>query len=411
MHRRSISTARSFAAKLTHVGLVGLVIIALSTLALPASAAGNQVNVYPDDLSSTNVSSERTGWDATGVSKFTGLPTPGTKWALDIENKPPGSASIDANGLTLSVTDDPITKVRYQYYVGTGGYPAVDALAPTLADVFAAPLGWDQTLVSGNATFGVGLQIQLEKEISAGVYDRVTVTNTADPGTGSRDFLTANWFANSDIYTDGYLAGTVANQKYLTTGVAKDLLLTNFGDFTVVSFGPNLGRDYAYDYRIQDFTILDQTFHFIEGDTDTTPVTVVVPRGFLAMTVPAGATLSTGVPDADSTVVLAATVVTDERRDVLNWTASVSLPELTGSTTSETIPTTGATYTAATVTKTGTSTVTPTAITGLTAATTSRAATGVHGENTSSWTATLTVPIPANVLADTYSGTMTQSVL
>ena len=232
---------------------------------LPASAAETStvVSVHQEDFSPINVSTGRTFWDSANATKFTELPATGTKWALDIENKPAGSASVGANGLTLSVVDDPApTKVRYQYYVGTEGYPAIDSQLPTLTDVFAAPLGWYQTLISGEERFGVGLQIQLEKEITPGVYARVTVTNTAVPGTGLRDFNAANWFANTNIHADGYLTGSVVNERFFTVGVAQNILLTNFGDFTVVSFGPNLGRDLAYDYRIQDFTILGQTFHF-----------------------------------------------------------------------------------------------------------------------------------------------------
>jgi LPXTG-motif cell wall-anchored protein len=232
---------------------------------LPASAAetSNVVAVRQADFSPINVSNQRTFWDTANATKFTELPATGTKWALDIENKPAGSATVGDDGLKMSVIGgNDKTKIRYQYYVGTNGYPAIDAQAPTLADVFAAPLGWNQTLISGYDEFGVGLQIQLENETAPGVYARVTVTNTADPGTGLRDFKSANWFANTDIHADGYLAGKVVAVRFLTSGVAPDTLLTNFGDFSVVSFGPNLGRDYAYDYRIQDFAILGQTFYF-----------------------------------------------------------------------------------------------------------------------------------------------------
>ncbi|GAB2827823.1 hypothetical protein GCM10027022_18620 [Alpinimonas psychrophila] len=282
MSRRNAPVARRSTFKLGLVGLVGLLTFALAASALPASAAvTSTIPVYQDDLSSTNVSSGRTSWDSSNSVKFNELPAAGTKWALDIENKPAGSALIGVSGLTLSVTNNNSTptKVRYQYYVGTGGYPAVDARFPTLIDVFAAPLGWDQALVSGEERFGVGLQIQLEKEITPGAYARVTVTNTAVPGTGPRDFRTGNWFANTNIHADGYLDGIVVNERYFTVGVARDILLTNFGDFKVVSFGPNLGRDLAYDYRVQDFTILDQTFHFTVPSVSTSSTVSVSPSG------------------------------------------------------------------------------------------------------------------------------------
>jgi hypothetical protein len=148
--------------------------------------------------------------------------------------------------------------------------------------------------------------------------------------------------------------------------------------------------------------------------TAETPVTVTVAAGVLSITAPATAALSTGVPGADSTVTLTATDVTDERAGTTNWTATVSLPALTGNAvdSTETIPTTGATYLADTATLTGSPTLAdPTLKTDLsTAAQTSQATTAVSGNNSASWTATLTVPIPDQVLADTYSGVMTQSV-
>ena len=146
---------------------------------------------------------------------------------------------------------------------------------------------------------------------------------------------------------------------------------------------------------------------------DTT-TTVVVPAGVLSITAPATATLVTAAvaPGADSSVTLGATKVTDERAGTAGWIATVSLPVLSDSaTTPKTIPTTSATYLAATATLTGAPTVAaPSTVTGLSTAKTSQSATAVSGNNTASWTATLTVPIPAQALASTYTGTMTQSV-
>lgn len=147
--------------------------------------------------------------------------------------------------------------------------------------------------------------------------------------------------------------------------------------------------------------------------TADTPVTVTVAPGFLSITAPGTTSLSTGVPGADSTVVLGATVVTDERASTTNWTATVILPALTGDAvgSTETIPTIGATYLADAATLTGSPTLAAPALkTDLSTAKTSQATTAVSGNNSASWAATLTVPIPDQVLADTYSGVMTQSV-
>ena len=148
--------------------------------------------------------------------------------------------------------------------------------------------------------------------------------------------------------------------------------------------------------------------------TDTTPVTVVAVAGVLAISAPTGTTtLTPAVPGATSTTTLGNTTVTDERADTAGWLADVTLPALTGTSPSTvTIPTTDATYTAGTATKTGTVTVTAaTVITGLGTAKTSQTATAVNGNHTATWAASLTVKMPTDVLADTYSGTMTQSVL
>lgn len=283
MNYRLRFSARSTVAKIALAGLAagGAMAVGIVGSPLPASAndpGTSNTAVYPDDLSSNNVSSSRTVWDATGVSQFAAFPATGTRWALDIENKPRGTAAISANGLTLSVSTSPApTKVRFQYYIGTGGYPAIDSQTPTLADVLALPLGWQQTLVSGASDYGPTLQMLLEKEISPGVFDRVTISNIWNPGTGPRNFGASPWFSDSNIHADGYLQGAIVSEaKNGDPGVSSDVLKTNFGDFRVVSFGPNLGRDFQYDYKIQDFAILGQTFHFTP---DTTPPAVVITGG------------------------------------------------------------------------------------------------------------------------------------
>lgn len=144
-----------------------------------------------------------------------------------------------------------------------------------------------------------------------------------------------------------------------------------------------------------------------------TITTVTVETGLLSLAAPAGATLTTGTPGANSTVSLGNTTVTDARAGVAGWSATVTLPALTGDARpTETIPTTAATYLAATVTPTGTSTLAaPATRTDLsTTPQVSQAASAVSGNNSAAWTAVLTVPIPAQALADTYRATLTQSV-
>jgi hypothetical protein len=141
---------------------------------------------------------------------------------------------------------------------------------------------------------------------------------------------------------------------------------------------------------------------------DTT-TTVTITGGGLILTAPATATLTAGTPGANSTVTLGDTTVTDARAGTSGWTATVSLTALTVAT--QTIPTAAATYLAAAVTPSGTSTLAiPVIRTDLTTDQVSQAASAVSGNNSATWTGALTVPIPAQALAGTYSGTLTQSV-
>ena len=269
-------------------------------LATAGSAAAATLHTVPGDVSGTNFSGASTKWDAVGAPEFSALPAAGSKWVLDIENKPVGTWTVDDDGLTLSVTDAPINKVRFQYYVGTDGYPAIDALDPTLSEIFDSPLGWDQTLNSGNPAYGITLQVQLQKQVSPGVWDRVTVVSIWQPGSGARNFNTAGpiWFANTPIHATGYLTGAVVSGAGSGVGVEVATLEANFGDWDVVSFGPNLGRDLAYSYTIQDFDILGQEFHFaalpLAVPTPTTPAPTLPAMGseFQFLVLVAGALLA-----------------------------------------------------------------------------------------------------------------------
>jgi hypothetical protein len=141
---------------------------------------------------------------------------------------------------------------------------------------------------------------------------------------------------------------------------------------------------------------------------DTT-TTVTITGGGLTLTAPPSATLTAGTPGQNSTVTVGDTTVTDARAGTLNWTATVSLPVLTAA--GQTIPTTAATYLASTAGLTGAPTLdAPTTQLDLSTAKVSQAASAVSGNNTATWTGALMVPIPAQVLAGTYSGTLTQSV-
>jgi hypothetical protein len=104
-------------------------------------------------------------------------------------------------------------------------------------------------------------------------YARVTVQTVWDPADGTHDLQNGLWFANTNIYAGGYggaatyapLPNTVPlKNRFSSPGVLADVLSDNFGDFEVVSFGPNLGRDFAYGFAFQNVTVLDHTFVFSE---------------------------------------------------------------------------------------------------------------------------------------------------
>lgn len=254
----------------------GVAALLVAGLTVPASAAGGTtVYVLASDLSSVNVSAASTKWDAPTLATAATLPATGTKWALDIENKPLGASSVTADGLVLTVATVPAPqKVRYQYYIGSGGYPTVDALDPTLDDLLASPISWDLKLLSGDRTvYGPVFQVQLQKLLPGNSgYARVTVQTVWNPADGTRDLQNGLWFSNTAIYAGGYPAntttyaptgGTVLNNAGSGPGVSAQILADNFGDFEVVSFGPNLGRDFPYSWAFQNVTALGHTFQFV----------------------------------------------------------------------------------------------------------------------------------------------------
>jgi len=243
-------------------------------VASPAVADDSVITVLPTDIGAVNVSPDSTAWDrnpganqsayADAAFSPADLPASGdAPWKLDMENKPLGLLEVTDSGLALGANAAALTKAKVQYYVGSGGYPSLDAQSPTLADLFDEPIGWTQTLVSGAVDYGVTMQIQLQKKVSDGEWARVTLVSVWAPGTGARDLRAGDWFANTDIHADGFLTGAKVNKRQSGPGVAASVILANFGDFEVVSFGPNLGRDgLDYVYRVQDLAILGATFRF-----------------------------------------------------------------------------------------------------------------------------------------------------
>ena len=107
--------------------------------------------------------------------------------------------------------------------------------------------------------------------------------------------------------------------------------------------------------------------------------------------------------------------MTDDRASLAaTWTVSVSSTNFItgGGTPAETIPASDATYTAGAFSTTGTITVTATPAT-LTLSNTATAdvfGTAGVGDNTATWTPTISVAIPNAAVTGTYTGTLSQSV-
>jgi hypothetical protein len=142
-----------------------------------------------------------------------------------------------------------------------------------------------------------------------------------------------------------------------------------------------------------------------------TVATVTVPVGLLTISAPASANLGTVAPGSPVAAALGTVTVSDLRAGVQDWDAQVNMSDFVGANTSTVIPAASATYTPTAAVESGTSTVTPSAPTGLDAAKTVQSATGVFGINTAEWNADLSFTAPANALADTYTATLTHSVL
>lgn len=147
--------------------------------------------------------------------------------------------------------------------------------------------------------------------------------------------------------------------------------------------------------------------------SSTTATTVTVTGGGLAITAPASAALSNAAPGATATANLTGVRVSDTRAGTVGWTASVLSSDFTGTITgAAAIPATAASYTPNSLTVvTGIAVVIPAIQTNLSTAKPVQTASAVVGNNTATWDAALSVVVPGGALADTYSGTLTHSVL
>lgn len=150
----------------------------------------------------------------------------------------------------------------------------------------------------------------------------------------------------------------------------------------------------------------------LPASADDTVTTFALTGGSLALSVQGTAAL-TGA-DSGSTAItgsLGAVSVTDNRGGTQSWNVSGASTAFTGAKTGGS-SSTAVSYTGGVVTETGTITVADGTLTTLTGSAASVVApTSLSGNNTASWTPTLDVTMPASALADTYTGTVTTSIL
>ena len=149
---------------------------------------------------------------------------------------------------------------------------------------------------------------------------------------------------------------------------------------------------------------------------DTT-TTFTLSAGTLGVSAPASKELSAGVSIGTASVSAAlGTVQVTDRRSVIGgtWTATVSSTNFTtgDGSAGKVIDNANAAYTTGVATLvSGAAVVVPTAVAAsLDSAQTAATATGVLGDAVVTWDPTVSVTIPNNVAAGTYSGTITHSI-
>jgi hypothetical protein len=149
----------------------------------------------------------------------------------------------------------------------------------------------------------------------------------------------------------------------------------------------------------------------LPGDT---PATITLNAGSMVLSVPsASANLGSRTNTAAGGSIagpLGQIVVDDARTANPGWTASVIATAFTPGA-GPAIPASAISYTAGTITKVGTATYTPTDQTDLTGVKAVVTATAITGTNSATWTPTITVAVPGAMAANTYTATITHSVL
>jgi len=297
-------------------------ITAASLLAPSGAMAETSLPVYPSDLSSVNYSAGSTSFDAYGA-RYTSLPTAGSKWVLDIENKSQSSHGQTPTGLRLDGVDPGSagwpSKVRYQYYLGSGGYPTVDGVTDDTVGALVSSLSWYVKYpVAGAGVAGVDFAAQ---KLVDGDYHRVSGFVQCEPTPPARsgtDFFVetqsaCRWAVNSRMVETAPGDFSYTPGQYLYSGVSPQGsttdFLSEFSDYEIVSFGPNVGRYAPLDATvvIQTLKAFGTTFSFVEEEKSA-PAPPAADSGSLdALLTSAGVTPQTLPGEVDPQTPLALT--------------------------------------------------------------------------------------------------------
>lgn len=143
---------------------------------------------------------------------------------------------------------------------------------------------------------------------------------------------------------------------------------------------------------------------------DTT-TTAVITAGSISISAPGAAALSALTPGGTAAATITGVQVADNRAGVEGWAASVVLSDFVGGTTADIIPASAASYVPSGLVVDGTATVEAAPAADLSIPTTVQSATAVNGNNTATWNAVVDVDAPTDALADTYTATLTHSLL
>jgi len=256
--------------------------------AAPATAAVVPVPVYTADLGTTNFDGNGAwgtdapfapGWDkSASESPFTALPAAGSKWTLDIEGKTAGTTAITSDGLVLTTVgysnaDADLwklsQKVRYSYFLGSGGYPALDSQLTggvlPVSDFLGTELSWTGKYVEDSDAVVHGKPaIEFRIQNPESPYQRVSFHSNGYAGDLASPTLTATTSTVTPSESDHlWVINSSANEHGQYSSLSTESLISDFAGWDVVSFGPNSGRGADGVLTLDTLTALGTTFSFV----------------------------------------------------------------------------------------------------------------------------------------------------